>query len=47
MKILHQQPVSQAEVSVVLVDWSVRESLHSIDYLNDQSVSREPSNAHA
>lgn len=29
------------KVSVVLLDWSVRESFHSIVYLNDQSVDRE------
>jgi len=29
------------KVSVVLPDWSCRESLHSLDYLNNQIMPRE------
>ena len=31
----------QPRVSVILVDWSVRESFHSLDYLNRQTVPRD------
>jgi hypothetical protein len=34
----HAKP--QAQVSVILLDWSVRESFHSLHYLNRQSVDR-------
>ena len=34
----HAKP--QAKVSVILLDWSVRESFHSLHYLNQQSVDR-------
>ncbi len=29
------------KVSIVLLDWSCRESFHSLDYLNNQTISRE------
>ncbi|MBI4707661.1 MAG: glycosyltransferase [Candidatus Omnitrophica bacterium] len=29
------------KISIVLLDWSCRESFHSLDYLNNQTVSRE------
>ena len=32
---------SSPKVSIILLDWSCRESFHSIDYLNKQTVSRE------
>src|SRR5579872_870354 len=35
----HAKP--HAKVSVILLDWSVRESFHSLDYLNRQTVDRE------
>jgi len=34
----HAKP--QAKVSVILLDWSVRESFHSLSYLNQQTVDR-------
>lgn len=38
MKNKNQQ--NNVKVSVILLDWSVRESAHSIDYLNNQTVPR-------
>ena len=38
---IHQSAVIAPKVSVVLLDWSVRESLHSITYLNRQTAPRE------
>jgi hypothetical protein len=35
----HTKP--KAKVSVILLDWGVRESFHSIRYLNEQSVQRD------
>jgi hypothetical protein len=32
---------SSPKVSIILLDWSCRESFHSIDYLNKQTISRE------
>ena len=29
------------KVSIILLDWSCRESFHSLDYLNNQTISRE------
>jgi hypothetical protein len=34
-------PAASPKVSVILLDWSVRESLHSITYLNQQLARRE------
>src|SRR5579872_4014917 len=34
----HAKP--EAKVSVILLDWSVRESFHSLRYLNEQTVDR-------
>src|SRR5579872_5118929 len=39
-EILLRQESGQKKVSVILIDWSVRESFHSLDYLNRQTVSR-------
>jgi hypothetical protein len=39
--IIHQSAVNGPKVSVVLLDWSVRESLHSLTYLNRQIAPRE------
>lgn len=42
MKILKlNEPDEPPKVSLILVDWSVRESFHIIDYLKKQSVPRE------
>lgn len=30
----------QPVVSIILLDWSSRENLHSLDYLNNQTISR-------
>jgi hypothetical protein len=39
--VVRQSSVVSPKVSVVLLDWSVRESLHSLNYLNRQTVPRE------
>lgn len=36
-----QHPRPKARVSVILLDWGVRESFHSLDYLNNQTVDRD------
>lgn len=42
MKIAYEYSFSKPiEVSIVLLDWSVRESYHTLDYLNNQTVPRE------
>lgn len=40
-KLIRQSPVVSPKVSVVLLDWSVRESLHALSYLNQQNIRRE------
>ena len=40
-KLIYQSPVVAPKVSIILLDWSVRESLHSLAYLNGQKASRE------
>jgi hypothetical protein len=40
-KLINQSPVDAPKVSIILLDWSVRESLHSLAYLNGQKASRE------
>ena len=30
----------EMKLSIILLDWSVRESFHALDYLNDQSIAR-------
>src|SRR5690349_20102043 len=39
--VIHQSPVLHPKVSVILLDWSVRESFHSLTYLNRQREPRE------
>ena len=39
--VVRQPSVTSPKVSVVLLDWSVRESLHSLKYLNHQTVPRD------
>lgn len=41
MEIVYRSVPRKPDVSIVLLDWSVRESFHSIDYLNQQTVARE------
>ncbi len=41
MEIVFRHVPQRPDVSVVLLDWSVRESFHSLDYLNQQTVARE------
>ena len=42
MEILHRNPKPLAPaVSMILLDWSCRESFHSLDYLARQTVPRE------
>jgi hypothetical protein len=42
LKILHQtQFFRQPDVSLILLDWSVRESFHTLEYLNHQRFNRE------
>ncbi|MFC2040822.1 glycosyltransferase [Chloroflexota bacterium] len=38
---LHQAEWTMKKVSVILIDWSVRESFHSIDFLNKQTIPRD------
>jgi hypothetical protein len=41
MQLLERHPKPAAKVSVILLDWGVRESFHSVRYLNEQSVPRD------
>lgn len=42
MKVLFEHPYSNfPKVSIILLDWNCRESFHSLDYLNEQAVSRD------
>ena len=42
MEILfHNKNCVSPQVSIILLDWSCRESFHSLDYLNNQTVPRE------
>lgn len=41
MEIVFRHVPRRPDVSIVLLDWSVRESFHSIDYLNQQTVARD------
>lgn len=41
MKIIFENgQLRNPEVSIILIDWSVRESCHILDYLNTQTVER-------
>lgn len=40
-ELLLDAPRRRKKVSVVLIDWGVRESFHSLEYLNQQTASRE------
>ena len=41
MKLLHKTNFAKApEVSLILLDWSVRESFHTLEYLNRQRFER-------
>lgn len=40
-RLTHQTPIAAPKVSIILLDWSVRESLHSLAYLNGQKSSRQ------
>lgn len=40
MQLLHHRAKPGARVSIILLDWGVRESFHSIRYLNNQTVPR-------
>jgi len=41
MQLLVHRPKPAARVSVILLDWGVRESFHSIRYLNEQTIARD------
>src|SRR5260221_14702261 len=41
MELLVHRAKPAARVSVILLDWSVRESFHSIRYLNQQTIARD------
>ena len=41
IEIIHKSSVASPKVSIIFIDWSCRESLHSLDYLADQTVSRD------
>lgn len=38
--LVNEQPGSEVEVSIILTDWSCRESFHILDFLADQSINR-------
>ncbi len=38
--LVNEQPGNEVEVSIILTDWSCRESLHILDFLADQSIDR-------
>src|SRR6188474_1701217 len=40
-ELVFHQPKPQCKVSIILLDWSVRESFHSLHYLNQQTVPRD------
>ncbi len=40
VQLLHHREKPEARVSIILLDWGVRESFHSIRYLNNQTVPR-------
>src|SRR4051794_31077789 len=40
-KLLHHRPRPGCKVSVILIDWRVRESFHSVQYLNRQTLPRD------
>lgn len=35
------RPVKKPKLSIILIDWAVRESFHTLHYLNQQTVSRD------
>ena len=39
--VIHKSTVTAPKVSIVFLDWSCRESLHSLDYLAEQTVARD------
>ena len=41
MEFVLRRKRNAARVSIVLIDWSCRESFHALDYLNDQTVDRD------
>ena len=41
MKSIKQSNRSQPKVSLILLDWSVRESFHLLDYLSRQDIDRD------
>jgi hypothetical protein len=41
MRLVAHHPKPRAKVSIVLLDWNVRESFHSVHYLNQQTVPRD------
>lgn len=41
MEFVLRHRVEAAQVSFVLLDWSCRESFHTIDYLNEQTIGRD------
>src|SRR5215203_2856759 len=40
-ELVYHRPKPHCKVSIILLDWSVRESFHSLHYLNQQTVPRE------
>src|SRR4026207_2081390 len=41
MRVIKQSTRTQAQLSLILLDWGVRESFHLLHYLKNQTVSRE------
>lgn len=40
-RILLDRPLARPKISVILIDWGVRESFHSLHYLNNQTADRD------
>jgi hypothetical protein len=40
-EVLRNPPSRRKKVSVILIDWSVRESFHAVQYLNQQTAARD------
>src|SRR4051812_20961585 len=40
-EVVLRHPSGRKKVSVVLIDWGVRESFHSLEYLNKQTAPRD------
>lgn len=41
LDVIHKSLVAKPKVSIIFLDWSCRESFHSLDYLTKQTVDRD------